>query len=81
MLSPETFENALASYETGVQRIEQDSLSMGVTYLDRSIPVFQEHGDLRRLTHARHYKLFAYLRDERYEEVESLYAQVLQGYV
>lgn len=80
MLRAETLETARSWYETGVQRIESESVSTGLGYLDRAIPVFAEGGELALLTRARHYKLLGLKLEERFDEVEGLFADVMEGY-
>ena len=80
MLSPETRESARTWYETGVRRVEAESVSIGLNYLDRAIAVFAEAEELPEATHARHYKLFGMKLDDRFDEVEGLFANVMQGY-
>lgn len=80
MLSAETLESARSWYETGVQRIESESMSVGLSYLERAIPVFAEAGDTLRLTRARHYRLLGLKLEERFDEVESGFADVMEGY-
>jgi tetratricopeptide (TPR) repeat protein len=80
MLSPETAESARSWYETGVRRIGTETAGIGINYLERAIPVFAEVGDLRHLTYARHYVLYALKQDERFEEVEGRFADAMTGY-
>ena len=80
MLSPHTPAQAHEWYETGVRRIESESVQIGITHLERAIAVFAEAGDRRHLTHARHYMLLGQVLEERFEEAEALFSQVMQGY-
>jgi tetratricopeptide (TPR) repeat protein len=80
MLSPVTAESAREWYETGVHRVQSQSLSIGITHLERAIAVFAEAGDRERLAHARHYRLLAMLLDTRSEDVEAGFAAAMQGY-
>jgi tetratricopeptide (TPR) repeat protein len=80
MLSPVTAESARQWYETGVRRIESESIGIAITHLERAIAVFDETGDRAHSTWARHYKLLGLTLDTRYEEAEGHFATVMQGY-
>lgn len=80
MISKDTYETAMHWYETGTQRIMSRSTNLGITYLDRAIAVFVEVNDLRMATYARHYKLLGLRDAQRFEEVESLFSEVMHGY-
>ncbi len=80
MLSPQTAEQAREWYQTGVSRIGSESVQIGITHLERAIAVFAEAGDRRHLTYARHYILLGQVLEERFEEAEALFPNVMQGY-
>jgi len=80
VIAQETIDSAKKWYQTGVARIRQSSFNQGLSYLDKAVAVFQEINDLRNLTHALHYKLLAYKLDERYEEIEGQFPDVMDGY-
>jgi tetratricopeptide (TPR) repeat protein len=80
MISADTLETARSWYETGVHRIRNESIGLGLNYLDKAIAVFLEAGELRLVTQARHHKVLGYLLEERHEEVETLFASILHGY-
>lgn len=80
MINQETVNAAHEWYRTGVRRIGNDTISLGLTYLDKAIAVFAEAGDLRMLTYTRHHRLLGFKLDERDEEVASQYPEVMSGY-
>jgi len=80
MLSSQTAVQANEWYETGVRRIESESIQIGLTHLERAIAVFAEAGDVRHLVYARHYMLLGLVLEERFEEAEALFPEVMQGY-
>jgi tetratricopeptide (TPR) repeat protein len=80
MLSTQTLESARTWYETGVQRIQSESVGVALAHLDRAIAVFAEAEQPERLTHARHYRLLGLKLEQRFEEVEGAFAEVMQGY-
>lgn len=80
MITQETIKSATHWYDSGVRRIRSGSYNQGQTYLDKAIAVFQEIKDIRRLTYALHFKLLAYKLDSRFEEIESQFPDVMDGY-
>ena len=80
MIPTQAVQNAQSWYEEGVQRIESGSISLGITYLEKAIALFAEEDSPRVLTYARHHKLLGLKLDRRYEEAESQFADVMQGY-
>ena len=81
MMDQETVVSAQHWVRTGVQWVENNAFSMGIKYLDRAIPVFQEAGDVSWLTYARHQRLLALKGNGRDEEVEVAFEDVMLGYV
>ena len=79
-ISPDTLNTAMEWYETGIARVSSGQYNLGLSYLDRAIAVFGETRDMRHLTLARHHKLLAYLQDDRPEEAESLFEDLMVGY-
>jgi tetratricopeptide (TPR) repeat protein len=75
-----TAENARTWYATGVGWIEKEAVNLGITYLERAIPAFEELGDTLRATRARHHRLLGLQRSDRHEEVETEMPEVLAGY-
>lgn len=80
MIPTEAVQNAQFWYEEGVKRIESGSISLGITSLEKAIALFAEEDNPRVLTYARHHKLLGLKLDRRYEEAESQFADVMQGY-
>jgi len=73
-------ENARIWYATGIGWIEKEAANLGLTYLERAIPLFEEMGDALRVTRARHHRLIGLQRTERHDEVEAEAQEVLEGY-
>jgi len=80
MITDETIEFAYTWFSTGVRHIENQSMNLGLAYLDKSTAVFSEIGDERMLTYSRHYKMLGLKLDERFEEAQSLFADIMAGY-
>jgi tetratricopeptide (TPR) repeat protein len=80
MLSGETLESARSWYETGVRRIESESVNIALSYLERAIPVFAEAGERLLLAHARHSRLLGLKLEERFDELENGFADTMEGY-
>jgi tetratricopeptide (TPR) repeat protein len=79
-LSANSAENARNWYATGIGWIEKEAANLGLTYLERAIPLFEELGDALRATRARHHRLIGLQRTERHDEVETGAQEVLEGY-
>lgn len=80
MSANESLETALGWYQTGVEKIQAHSVSIGLSYLEKAIPVFLDHEDGHHSSLARHYRLLAFKMAERFEEVEREFAPVMDGY-
>ncbi|HEX7927661.1 MAG TPA: hypothetical protein VF678_08720 [bacterium] len=80
MMSSSNTENALTWYATGIGWIEKEAANLGLTYLDRAIPLFEEMGDVLKVARARHHRLIGLQRVERHDEVETDVLPVLEGY-
>ena len=80
MPSPDTLDTAVSWYRTGAEKIESHSFSIGLSYLDKAIPVFDEAGDRNLAAQARHYRLLALKLSQRHEEVEREFARIMEGY-
>ncbi|MDH5752538.1 MAG: hypothetical protein OEZ59_08990 [Deltaproteobacteria bacterium] len=79
-ISKETVHSAQHWFDQGIERISGGRFNLGLGLLDRAIAVFSETNDVKRLTLARHHKMYAYLLDKRPEEAESLFVEVMDGY-
>ncbi|MEE8436285.1 MAG: hypothetical protein V3S64_15980 [bacterium] len=80
MASQDTLDTAVSWYRTGVEKVESHSFSIGLSYLEKAIPVFEEAGDRNLATQARHYRLLALKLSQRHEEVEREFARIMEGY-
>ncbi len=80
MISKDTIESARSWYVTGVGWIEKEAVNLGITYLERAIPVLREIGDPIRVTRALHHRLLGLQRTDRHDEVETGAEEVLQAY-
>ena len=80
MIDHETIDTAKGWCRIGAQKIAKQTYTSAVRYLDQSIAVFQEAGDLEWLTFARHQKLQAVRARGAPEEVGHLLDDVLRGY-
>lgn len=80
MASQETLDTAVSWYRTGVEKVESHSFSIGLSYLDKAIPVFEGAGDKNLAAQARHYRLLALKLSERHEEVEREFARIMVAY-
>lgn len=80
MATPETLDTAISWYRTGVDKVESNSFTIGMSYLDKAIPVFEEAGDSTLAGQARHYRLLAMKMSERHEEVEREFARIMEVY-
>lgn len=80
MSSSTTLDTAREWYATGAQRVQSETVNLGLSYLDRAIAVFEEAGERRLLTYARHHKLLGLMLETRHEELENLFPEVMEGY-
>ena len=80
MASQDTLETAVSWYRTGVKKVESNSFTIGLSYLEKAIPVFEDAGDKHLAAQARHYRLLALKMSERHEEVEREFARIMEGY-
>lgn len=80
MASHDPLETAISWYRTGVEKVVSHSYSIGLSYLDKAIPVFENAGDKAGATQARHYRLLALKKADRHEEVEREFAAIMEGY-
>ncbi len=80
MVSRQSIERAQEWYSTGVNWIERDAVNLGISHLERAISVFEELGDAQAITRARHHRLNGLHKQKRYDEVETGFELVMQGY-
>ncbi len=80
MISKESLESARSWYATGIGWIEKEAANLGITYLERAIPVFREAGDGKLVARALHHRLLGLQRTERHDEVETGAEEVLHTY-
>ncbi|MBI4084245.1 MAG: hypothetical protein HY423_16690 [Candidatus Lambdaproteobacteria bacterium] len=80
MIEQETIQAAKAWCSTGVAWIEKNALNLGLSYLNKAIPVFEEIGDGAWLTYARHQRLEGLRKQGRHEQVEVGWEEVMDGY-
>ena len=59
MASQDTLETAVSWYRTGVKTVETNSFTIGLSYLENTIPVFEDAGDKHLAAQARRYRLLA----------------------
>jgi len=80
MIDAQTVKAAQEWCATGVSWIDKNAVNLGLGYLDKAIPVFQEAGDLRWSTYARHNRLEGLRRRGQHEQVEAQWDEVMHGY-
>lgn len=80
MIGEETVQAAKKWCETGANWINNGAVKLGLSYLDRSISVFSENGEMNWLTFARHSKLDGLKRSGWEEDAEAMFDEVMRGY-
>lgn len=80
MASQDTLDTAVSWYRTGVEKVDSNSFTIGLSYLDKAIPVFEGAGDKNMAAQARHYRLLALKMSERHEEVEREFPRIMEDY-
>ncbi len=81
MIEQTTIESAKRWCHVGRDWIGKGAMNLGMNYLDKAIPVFQEIGARAWLTFAQHHKLQGYQLKKQDDMVETMFEDVMAGYV